>query len=251
MSLSAPISQRKTTQDAQTDRLETMPAAPSVSILNATPEQISSILLPYMQATISHPSYEHPSRFMEPTVRIALKLVEEDSTVYDDIDASLSQGRTQKGPTRESLLALSLDLWALTQVIVSRPDDWSLSRTSSTIPPEDPQQLSEQAGLCGILEPKSPPSPSITIQLQAAAEQRASFISRNVMTELEKRLERREKCQGFGTFLVGILLLNCVERMSWALKSLSDSGQGENVRQICRIHRQEENPLTISSVAAR
>lgn len=42
------------------------------------------------------------------------------------------------------------------------------------------------------------------------------------MIDLERRLERKEKCQGFETFLVGVLLLNCVERMCFAFKRVSD-----------------------------
>ena len=69
----------------------------------------------------------------------------------------------------------------------------------------------------------------IQAQFQAVAETRTSAISRSIMIDLEKRLERKEKCRGFETFLVGIILLNCTERMCWALKSLDEKVQNSEV----------------------
>ncbi|KAL8704374.1 MAG: hypothetical protein Q9201_002443 [Fulgogasparrea decipioides] len=197
-----------------------------VPFLDETPEQISSKLLPYMQMTISHLSYEEPSRFMGPSIRTALKIVQAGNE-HPDTDLPASKARTQKTLTQDRLLALSLDLWALIQVVVSRPKDWQLSPAPHDVSTADQGQESAPVGSSALASPIQT-SQCITAQLQAAAEQRASFISRNVMIELEKRLERKEKCQGFETFLVGILLLNCVERMSWAMRSVSDSGKDQD-----------------------
>ncbi len=54
------------------------------------------------------------------------------------------------------------------------------------------------------------------------------------MVDLEKRLERKERCQGFETFFVGVILLNCIERMSWAMVRASHT---EEVQDVCYYHR--------------
>ena len=63
----------------------------------------------------------------------------------------------------------------------------------------------------------------ICSQIRAAAEKVMSGISKVVLNDLEKRLERRDKCRGFETFLCGIVLLNCVERISWYYKTFDDT----------------------------
>ena len=62
----------------------------------------------------------------------------------------------------------------------------------------------------------------ISSQMRAAAEKSASAVSKIVLNDLEKRLERRDKCRGFETFLIGIVLLSCVEKMSWYYKTFDD-----------------------------
>ena len=71
-----------------------------------------------------------------------------------------------------------------------------------------------------INEPDYPRSYQlICSQMRAAAEKLASAISKVLLNDLEKRLERRDKCRGFEIFLTGIILLSCVEKMSWYYKT--------------------------------
>lgn len=56
-------------------------------------------------------------------------------------------------------------------------------------------------------------------QLRAAAEKRGSQLSKSVMNDLERRLLQRQQSGWFETFLVSIILLNCVERMCWLFQS--------------------------------
>ena len=69
----------------------------------------------------------------------------------------------------------------------------------------------------------------ISSQMRAAAEKSASAISKIVLNDLEKRLERRDKCRGFETFLIGIVLLSCVEKMSWYYKTFDDAKWSKEV----------------------
>ncbi|KAL8963151.1 MAG: hypothetical protein Q9193_000552 [Seirophora villosa] len=120
------------------------------------------------------------------------------------------------------LLAQTFDLWALTQVLVSSPHQWHLVpdslRTEADEQRHDPSEIESP----GFLRSHSPTliEPVIS-QLRAAAQERASAISKTILIDLERRLERKERCQGFETFLVGVLFLNCVERMCWTVRKAS------------------------------
>ncbi|KAL8689986.1 MAG: hypothetical protein Q9218_004471 [Villophora microphyllina] len=211
-----------TSWGAVASKPSTLPTPESILFFDETTEQISSKLLQHMHAALSHPSYQDPSPLIGPTIHAALKLIREEFAA-PEIPASPAKGQNRKTVAQDKLLALSLDLWALTQVIVSKGDDWWISRPSSShLPLGDQRQPSAHANNSSAASGQElSASPDILSQLRAAAEQRTASTSKNVMIELEKRLERKEKCQGFGTFLVGILLLNCVERTSWAMKRMS------------------------------
>lgn len=59
-------------------------------------------------------------------------------------------------------------------------------------------------------------------QLRAATEKRASQLSKTVMNDLERRLLQRQQSGWFETFLVAMILLNCVERTCWLFRSWED-----------------------------
>ena len=62
-------------------------------------------------------------------------------------------------------------------------------------------------------------------QLRHALEKQASELCKLILVDLDYRLMRRAQCQGFETFLVGWILLSCVEKMCW-LFQLWHSDQG-------------------------
>ncbi|KAL8878433.1 MAG: hypothetical protein Q9192_008450 [Flavoplaca navasiana] len=135
-----------------------------------------------------------------------------------------------KQDKQDKLLAQSFNLWSLTQVIISGPNDFDIFLHPSNSDPKDQPQQPGQAE--ESREPISRPlhcRHTITAQLQAAAEQGACDISKDIMVELEKRLERKERCQGFETFFVGVILLNCIERMCWAIKRASITEDAQDV----------------------
>ena len=59
-------------------------------------------------------------------------------------------------------------------------------------------------------------------QLRAAIEKAASVLSKKVFNDLERRLLQRSQCQGFETFLLTIILMNCVEKMCWLFQTWED-----------------------------
>lgn len=56
-------------------------------------------------------------------------------------------------------------------------------------------------------------------QLRAAMEKRAMALSKTVLNDMERRLLQRQKSGWFETFLIAIVLLNCVERLCWLFRS--------------------------------
>jgi len=66
-------------------------------------------------------------------------------------------------------------------------------------------------------------------QLRAAVEKRAAQLSKSVMTDLERRLLLRQQSDWFDTFLVALILLNCVERTTWLFMSWGDDKQTSRV----------------------
>ena len=59
-------------------------------------------------------------------------------------------------------------------------------------------------------------------QLRGVSETLASALSKAIVIDLEKRLERKDGCQSLETLLVGVILLHCTERMSWYFRSCGD-----------------------------
>src|SRR5436190_22747203 len=59
----------------------------------------------------------------------------------------------------------------------------------------------------------------LCVQLRSTAEKKAGQIAKSIMNELERRLLQRAQSGWFETFLVAMLLLNCVERSSWLFQT--------------------------------
>lgn len=61
----------------------------------------------------------------------------------------------------------------------------------------------------------------LMIQLRAAVEKRASVVCKDVLSHFEARMMGPKKDLAFDDFLVGFILLNCAERMSWSYQAWS------------------------------
>ncbi|KAK2761572.1 hypothetical protein FQN54_001400 [Arachnomyces sp. PD_36] len=138
--------------------------------------------------------YEHePSSFMKPTLILAAEL-------------SVSK--------EDNLLQRVLELWTATHLLVDVEMHWkifSVSNLHQTPTDEARKSINDAidsesyALMCG--------------QLRSATEKRAAQLSKLVMNDLERRLLQRQQSNWFETFLVAIILLNCVERASWLFRT--------------------------------
>lgn len=57
-------------------------------------------------------------------------------------------------------------------------------------------------------------------------------LSKSVMNDLERRLLQRQQSGWFETFLVALLLLNCVERTCWLFRSWDDENFAQRVSKL-------------------
>jgi hypothetical protein len=69
----------------------------------------------------------------------------------------------------------------------------------------------------------------ICSQLRAGIEKRVVQLSKSVISDLERRLLLRQQSDWFATFLVALILLNCVERTCWSFLSWNEEKSASRV----------------------
>ncbi|KAL1985752.1 hypothetical protein VTN96DRAFT_7374 [Rasamsonia emersonii] len=145
--------------------------------------------------------YEHePSPFMKPTLNLAHELSQQKKDV---------------------LLERVLELWLATHILVDVELQWR-TFSNPTLPPTSINTLasSSDEGRLPIDSSTNPETYGLLCsQLRAAAEKRTSQLSKSVMNDLERRLLQRQQSGYFETFLVALILLNCVERTCWLFRT--------------------------------
>jgi len=111
----------------------------------------------------------------------------------------------------DPLLDQALHLWTLTQLLLPSTPFWKI--TLQPLPPS----------------PTNSPTPRahtlLTLHLRTTLESLAASLSNTLLLTLERRLERRSRCQNLPTLLVGVLLLHCVEGMSSLFTSFPSSDE--------------------------
>ncbi|KAJ5714016.1 uncharacterized protein N7483_011197 [Penicillium malachiteum] len=122
---------------------------------------------------------------------------------------------------KDTLLERAVELWVATYVLVDNELGWK-TYCNPTLPPASMHSLSQpnDEGRLPIEQVSDPDSYGLLCsQLRGAMEKRAMQLSKAVINDLERRLLQRQKTGWFETFLVAIVLLNCVERTCWLFRS--------------------------------
>jgi hypothetical protein len=117
-----------------------------------------------------------------------------------------------------------LELWVATHVLVDAELHWK-TFCNPTLTPTALQSLAQPTddGRIPIDEVTNAESYALLCgQLRSATEKRAAQLSKSVMNDLERRLLQRQQSGWFETFLVSLILLNCVERTCWLFRSWDD-----------------------------
>jgi hypothetical protein len=109
----------------------------------------------------------------------------------------------------DPLLARVLELWSIVHILVDHELKWGVY---------DKMNIDVDAAQDAHGE-DTPTYTLVVKQLNAAVEKKAASISKAVLSDLERRLLHRSSNKSFELFLVGIILLNCLEKSTWLYKS--------------------------------
>lgn len=133
--------------------------------------------------------------------------------------------------SQDILLDRVLELWLATHVLVDVELQWR-TFSNPTLPPTSINTLapSSDEGRLPIDVSTNPETYALLCcQLRAAAEKRASQLSKAVMNDLERRLLQRQHSGWFETFLAALILLNCVERTCWLFRTWDNENYVQRV----------------------
>ncbi|CBF87888.1 hypothetical protein AN1232.2 [Aspergillus nidulans FGSC A4] len=125
---------------------------------------------------------------------------------------------------QDLLLERVLELWVATHILVDADLHWK-TFSNPTLPPASYNSFAQPTddGRIPIDEITNAESYALLCgQLRSATEKRAAALSKSVMNDLERRLLQRQQSGWFETFLVSLILLNCVERTCWLFRSWDD-----------------------------
>ncbi|KAJ5160354.1 uncharacterized protein N7482_007358 [Penicillium canariense] len=171
-----------------------------IYLLDSDADDIPSKLEMYIKKTAPFFFEREESNFMKSTLMLA---------------SELSQTK------KDTLLDRAVDLWVATHILVDNEISWK-TFCNPTLPPTSMHSLSQPSdeGRLPIEDVSDPESYALLCsQLRAAMEKRAMQLSKSVINDLERRLLQRQKTGWFETFLVAVVLLNCVERTCWLFRS--------------------------------
>ena len=173
-------------QHAATAGMNGFPTRAPVILVDREASGFSKKIEEYLEAVAPALFDQERFHFMKVTLKLAAEL------------DSLKQ---------DLLLRKTLDLWTATQILSDLHLDWKIASV----------QESSSSKYRAIIDEASDPHSHALIsgQLRGAVEKRAEHLSKFVMQKLEKRFIEPHKNNQFETFLIAVILLNCVERVSW------------------------------------
>lgn len=174
----------------------------NVYILDSDFKEVDAIVENYLQAMARNFYEDEPSPLIKSTVLLCSELHEKEE---------------------DELLSGVLQLWVATRVIADPRVAWRITLHPKVIHAsfEDPEaQTQSEYGFVCIDQVNEPESYMfITTQIRSAAEKYASKQIRTVLNKIETRLLQKQRSGHFRTFLGTLLVLNCVERMTWLYKT--------------------------------
>lgn len=145
-------------------------------------DDIASKLDTYVKRMVSHYIEKEPSHFMQTTLRLAQSLALE---------------------KQDHLLSDAIELWTTVHIFVASELRWTYAeKPANDGPPGSGPKIDSDTNL-------------VDLQINAAAEKKASQLCKEVLSNLEKRLLRRDPESFFETFLIALIILNCVEKSTW------------------------------------
>ncbi|KAI1459333.1 hypothetical protein F4805DRAFT_421186 [Annulohypoxylon moriforme] len=144
---------------------------------------------------------------VEAYMRDALpELIQQESSHY--IRVTLDTAGSVAAKDGDELLKKALEFWGIVE-LMDLERHWTMKAKS-------PNGDAEEYWIDDAFNSEA--YTNICLQLTAAAERKASIASRNLLGEIQRRLQDGKSKHGFPMFLVVILFLNCIEKTTWAFK---------------------------------
>ncbi len=128
------------------------------------------------------------------------------------MNVTLNTAKEVAAKNQDQLLEHALDLWSIVHILIDNELHWSIFYGSDADgAPVQRSAINRNANNRNYTV--------LCLQLNAAAEKKASVICKGVLNDLERRLLQRSSQNSFETFLVAVIMLNCVEKSTWLYRS--------------------------------
>ncbi|MCJ1401873.1 hypothetical protein MMC11_005090 [Xylographa trunciseda] len=114
----------------------------------------------------------------------------------------------------DALLGQAIELWILTTLLLDTESQWKIYTYDGPSSNIHLHILLDRENT-HFLSRGTTDYERIRAQLRALTEKTCLKLSRSIFNDLERRLLQKSQSQSFGTFLVALILLSCVERMCW------------------------------------
>lgn len=185
------------------DVVEDRPSTYPIVMLDNDNQDVPARVEIYMREVLPELIKREPSHFMQVTLQTAVDVASK---------------------TNDELLKKSLELWGLVEIL-DRERQWTISAKTWA---EDAPVKSIKEDTDGEL------FNTICLQLAAATERKAAAISKALLTGMQRVLQDSKVKIDFNMYFAVLILLNCVEKSSWAFKAWEQ----ENLRHLWPLEKE-------------
>ena len=179
------------------------PSAYPIVMLDNDNQDVPARVETYMREILPDMIKREPSHFMQVTLQTAVDVA---------------------GKTNDELLKKSLELWGLVEIL-DRERQWTISAKTWA---DDSPSKSIKEDTDGEL------FNTICLQLAAATERKAAATSKALLTGMQRVLQDSKVKIDFNMYFAVLILLNCVEKSSWAFKAWEQ----ENLRHLWPLEKE-------------
>jgi hypothetical protein len=130
--------------------------------------------------------------------------------------------------SKDALLKNAVELWMLTTMLADPTTLWKIAIPQNL--PRGSFRFSPDEAAAGSTMDEQTDQQSFSLiysQLQSSLERLLTKLSTHVLHKFERRLMRPASLNHFETFLMAIILINCVERHSWIFHSWTDESNAD------------------------
>lgn len=188
---------------ADSSVVDDRPISYPIVMLDNDNQDVPAKVETYMREVLPELIRREPSHFMQVTLQTAVEVARK---------------------TNDELLKKSLELWGLVEIL-DRERQWTISAKTWA---DDAPTRSIKEDTDGEL------FNTICLQLAAATERKAAATSKALLTGMQRVLQDSKVKIDFNMYFAVLILLNCVEKSSWAFKAWEQ----ENLRNLWPLEKE-------------